>query len=379
MPTSTGSSAHSRMIDLRSDTVTRPTDAMRRAMARAEVGDDVLGDDPTVIALQEKVATLLGTEAALFVPSGTMANQLAIRAQCEPGDEVICHKDNHIIHYETGGPAALSGVMIRTADGPLGQWGPDLLTDLVREPNAHNPFSKLVVLENTHNRGGGSVWHLAKVQEISEAAHAQGLKMHLDGARLWNACIASGRKPSEYADHFDTISCCFSKGLGAPVGSAVCGSKATVARMHRFRKMFGGAMRQAGVLAAAAVHALDHHYDRLEKDHHHARLLSMGLAEITGLDIAMPVATNMVFIDINPAIGSANEFCGKLKTHGVLALPSAPQRVRLVTHLDVTRADIESTITACAKVTGTHQSGKRRRTQKALTRTERSRAGVTPS
>ena len=366
------------MIDLRSDTVTRPTDAMRRAMARAEVGDDVLGDDFTVMALQEKVAALMGTEAALFVPSGTMANQLAIRAQCEPGDEVICHKDNHIIHYETGGPAALSGVMIRPADGPLGQWGPDLLNDLVREPNAHNPFSKLIVLENTHNRGGGSVWHVAKVQEISEAARGKGLKMHLDGARLWNACIASGRKPGEYAKHFDTISCCFSKGLGAPVGSAVCGTEAIVARMHRFRKMFGGAMRQSGILAAAAIYAMDNHYDRLEKDHHHARLLSMGLSEITGLDIAMPVATNMVFIDINAAIGSAGEFCGKLKTHGVLALPSAGQRIRLVTHLDITKADIESTIIAFGKVTGTHQTGKRRRTQKELTKTERSRAGVTP-
>jgi len=348
------------MIDLRSDTVTRPTPAMRRAMARAKVGDDVLGDDPTVIELQEKVAALMGTEAALFVPSGSMANQLAIRAHCEPGDEVICHKDSHIIHYETGAPAALSGVMVRCADGPHGQWGPEQLAELVRGNNAHTPWSRLVVLENTHNRGGGSVWHIDRVQQISDEARRHGLKMHLDGARLWNACIASKRKPREYARHFDTISCCFSKGLGAPVGSAVCGTKEMVLRMHRFRKMFGGAMRQVGILAAGAIHALDNHYERLEKDHAHARYLSMGLGNIPRLQLAMPVATNMVFVDVNAALGSAAEFCDKLKALGVLALPNAPQRVRLVTHLDVNRADIDSVVVAFESASGMGQPGKRR-------------------
>ena len=358
MPTS--ARRPSRLIDLRSDTVTRPTNAMRRVMASAKVGDDVLGDDPTIQLLQDRVAEIMGTQAALFVPSGSMANQIAIRAHCEAGDEIICHKDNHIIHYETGAPAALSGVMIQPVDGPLGQWGADQLHELIRSENAHNPRSRLVVLENTHNRGGGSVWHIDKVAAISKAARSAKLRMHLDGARLWNACIASSRQPAEYAKHFDTISCCFSKGLGAPVGSALCGTHETIARAHRFRKMFGGAMRQVGILAAAALHALDRHYDRLETDHANARVLCTGLGNVTGIQLAMPVATNMVFVDVNPSLGTAADICTRLKELGVLALPSGPQRVRMVTHLDVTRADMDSTITAFERITGRHQPGVRR-------------------
>lgn len=350
----------SHLIDLRSDTVTRPTKAMRRAMASAEVGDDVLGDDPTVHLLQHRVAELMGTQAALFVPSGSMANQLAIRSLCQSGDEIICHKDNHIIHYETGAPASLSGVMIQPVDGPRGQWTADQLPELIRADNAHHPRSRLVVLENTHNRGGGSVWDIDKVAAIAKAARGANLHMHLDGARLWNACIASGRKPSEYAKHFDTISCCFSKGLGAPVGSALCGSHQVITLAHRFRKMFGGAMRQSGVLAAAALHALDHHYDRLETDHAHAKVLCTGLSELTGITLALPVATNMVFVDVSPALGTASDFAARLKALGVLTLPSGPQRLRLVTHLDVTRDDIDSTISAFGRITARHQPGIRR-------------------
>lgn len=340
------------LIDLRSDTVTRPTQAMRRAMAAAEVGDDVLGDDPTVIALQDKVAAIMGKPAACFVPSGTMANQTAIRAHTEPGDEVIAHKDSHIIHYETGGPAALSGVMINPADGPLGQFDVEQLEALVRPDSTHFPHSRLLIIENTHNRGGGSIWSLDKVERVTDRARSLGLRVHLDGARIWNACAATGLKPAAYAQHFDTISCCFSKGLGAPVGSAVCGSKDYIARVFRFRKMFGGAMRQSGVLAAAAVYALDHHVERLTEDHENARRLARAMAEIPGLQLTYPVATNMVFVDIEPRLGSGAEFAAKLKASGVLTLSTGPQRLRFVTHLDVSVAQIDLAIAAIAEAAG---------------------------
>lgn len=323
------------LIDLRSDTVTRPTPAMRAAMAQAEVGDDVLGDDPTVIALQRRVAEIMGKPAAVFVPSGSMANQAAIRAHCEPGDEVICHADSHIIHYETGAPAALSGVMIRPLSGHAGLFDAADVQHAVRPNNAHSPWSKLVIVENTQNRGGGSIWPIEQIQRVTTTARQHGLKVHLDGARVWNACAATGLKPSDYAQHFDTVSCCFSKGLGAPVGSAVCGDEATIARVHRFRKMFGGAMRQAGIIAAAALHALEHHRDRLKDDHASARQLAEGVRAINGLSIPLAVETNMVFVDIDPKLGTAGDFVGRLKSLGVLALPTMPHRIRLVCHLDV--------------------------------------------
>lgn len=340
------------MIDLRSDTVTRPTPAMRTAMAQAEVGDDVLGDDPTVIALQRRVAEIMGKPAAVFVPSGSMANQLAIRAHCEPGDEVICHADSHIIHYETGAPAALSGVMIRPLPGHAGLFDAADVHHAVRPHNAHFPWSKLVVVENTQNRGGGSVWPIEQIQRVSTAAREHGLKVHLDGARIWNACTATGLKPSDYAQHFDTISCCFSKGLGAPVGSAVCGDEATIARVHRFRKMFGGAMRQAGVIAAAALHALEHHRERLKDDHANARRLADGIRTINGLSIPLAVETNMVFVDIDPKLGTAGDVVARLKSHGVLALSTMPQRIRLVCHLDVHAEMIPRAVDALRKAAG---------------------------
>jgi threonine aldolase len=342
------------LVDLRSDTVTRPTPAMRRAMADAEVGDDVLGDDPTVIRLQERVAALMGKEAACFVPSGTMANQTSIRAQTEPGDEVIAHADSHIINYETGAPAALSSVMVRAASGPRGLFDADQVEALARPESVHFPRSRLVVMENTQNRGGGAVWPIEQMARVAAKARELGLRVHLDGARIWNACVATGLEPAEYARHADTVSCCFSKGLGAPAGSAVAGDGAVVARVFRFRKMFGGAMRQAGVLAAAALHALDHHRPRLVEDHENARRLEAGLADIPGVQIPMPVESNMVFLDLDPAMGSAGEFCRRLKAEGVLMLPTGPQRVRAVCHLDVSRAMIESAVGAIrAIVTGT--------------------------
>lgn len=342
------------IIDLRSDTVTRPTPAMRRVMAEAVVGDDVLGDDPTVIDLQKQFAKVLGKPAACFVPSGTMANQTAIRAQTEPGDEVICHEYSHIIHYETGAPAALSGVMVRPLYGAGGLFDADQLEDAVRPHSAHFARSRLLVIENTQNRGGGTIWPLEQIKRVTAKARELGLLCHLDGARLWNACAATGVSPAEYASHFDTISCCFSKGLGAPAGSAVAGDEATIFRVHRFRKMFGGAMRQAGVLASAALYALNHHRDRLIEDHDNAKRLAGGLAEIPGLKVDLSsVQTNMVFFDLEPGLAvTAAELCRKLDGQGIRMLPSGPRRVRAVCHLDVSTDMIVLAVDAIAAAVG---------------------------
>lgn len=342
------------LIDLRSDTVTRPTAAMRAAMANAEVGDDVLGDDPTVIALQERIALLMGKEAACFVPSGTMANQTAIRAHTEPGDEIIAHEGSHIIHYETGSPAALSGVMIRPTFGPLGIFDEDQVEHLVRPRSSHFANSKLLIIENTHNKGGGSVWPLEQIQRVVAAARKHELRCHLDGARIWNASAKTGISVAEYAKPFDTVSCCFSKGLGAPVGSAVCGSKAIISRVHRFRKMFGGTMRQSGILAAAAMYALENHRARLVEDHANARTLGEDLANITGLVLNLSeVQTNMVFFDLDAAVKSnADQLCDALKKVGVLMIPTGPRRIRAVCHLDVNAAQVKEAakhVAACVR------------------------------
>lgn len=339
-------------IDLRSDTVTRPTSAMRVAMSHADVGDDVLGDDPTVIRLQERVAAIMGKEAACFVPTGTMANQTAIRAHTEPGDEILAHEDSHIIHYETGSPAALSGVMIRPLIGERGLFTGDDVARMIRPESIHAPRSRLLVVENTQNRGGGAVWPIDQVRSVTEAARAKGLRTHMDGARIWNACAASGLEPIDYAKHFDTVSCCFSKGLGSPAGSAVAGDRATIARVHRFRKMFGGTMRQSGVLAACALHALDHHRARLADDHANAKALAEGLAPIPGLSVE-PVETNIVFLNLAPSLGmDAMQLCAKLRALDVWALPNSPMRVRMVTHLDVARSMIDRAIACIAQVAG---------------------------
>lgn len=341
-------------IDLRSDTVTRPTPEMRRVIANAEVGDDVLGDDPTIIKLQDAFAAKLGKEAACYVPSGSMANQASIRAHTEPGDEVIAHADSHIIHYETGGPAALSGVMIRPLTGPRGLFDADQVEAAVRPDSSHFPRSRLLVVENTQNRGGGAVWPMEQVERVTAKGRGLGLRLHLDGARLWNACIATGKKPADYAKHFDTISCCFSKGLGAPVGSAVAGDRATIARVHRFRKMFGGAMRQAGILAAAAHYAMDHHFDRLAEDHANAKRLAAGLAEIPGLKLNLSeVETNMVFFDLDPSIKqNGAQFCEQLRAEGVLMLATGPRRIRAVLHLDVDRAMVDQAVERVGSLLG---------------------------
>ena len=349
-----------RMIDLRSDTVTRPTPAMKAAMMAAPLGDDVLGDEPTVQALEAKVAALLGKEAALYVPSGTMANQLAIRSVCEPGDEIIAHRDSHIIHYETGAPAALAGCMVSPLDGPGGLFEAHQVRAAIRHRDQHNPLSRMLLLENTHNKGGGTVWPVAQFEAVAAAGRECGLHVHIDGARLMNACVALGVAPTAFTGHADTVSLCFSKGLGAPVGSALAGSAKLIARARRFRKMFGGAMRQSGLLAAAAIHALDHHVARLADDHANARRLAAIIAATDGLVLEgtpATVPTNMVFFTIDARLGTAQEFCARLAQHGVAAIGMGPGRVRMVTHLDVSGADIDraaDAIRAAAALTARH-------------------------
>jgi threonine aldolase len=333
------------VIDFRSDTVTKPTPAMRQAMAQAEVGDDVFGDDPTVNRLQERVAELLGKEAALLVPTGTMANQTVIRSQTQPGDEIIAHSGSHIYQYESGGPAAISGCMLRLLEGDRGIFTAETLRRAIKKPNPHFPNPALVVVENTHNRGGGSVWPLDQVAEVTEVARDAGLKLHLDGARLMNACVAKACSPVVYAKHFDTVSICFSKGLGAPVGSAVAGDAETIHRVHRFRKMFGGGMRQAGILAAAALHALDHHVDRLTEDHANARHLAEQLSSLPGITIDVSsVETNIVFFRAGDSPESAESFCRAMYEEGVWMLPEGDGRVRALTHLDVSRGDVDRAV-----------------------------------
>jgi threonine aldolase len=340
------------VIDLRSDTVTRPTVAMRDAMARAAVGDDVLGDDPTVIALQGRAADLLGKAEAVFVPSGTMANLCAIAAQTAPGDEIIAHEESHFYFYETGGFAAIAGCSVRLAAGRRGIFGPEEIEVLVRPSSIHFARSRLVVVENTHNRGGGAVWPVAGAESVTERARTLGLRCHLDGARLMNACVATGALPTDYTRHFDTVSMCFSKGLGAPVGSVVAGDAGTMQRVRTLRKRFGGAMRQSGIVAAAALHALEHHVERLAEDHENARVFAGGIREVSGIHLDLAeVETNMVFFEVDPSIGSAADHCKAAEQEGVRMLPVGPRRVRAVFHLDVTRAQAEEASAVIRRLT----------------------------
>ena len=329
-------------VDLRSDTVTQPTPAMREAMARAQVGDDVYGEDPTVNRLQERTAELLGKEAALYVPSGTMSNQTGVRVHTQPGDEMICEATCHIYNWEAGGPAVLSGVMCRTVQGTYGILELEQLRGLIRPENEHYVRTRLVCLENTHNRGGGRIYPLEKMEAICAWAHEHGLVTHLDGARLLNASVATGIPAREYAKHFDTVSICFSKGLGAPVGSALAGSRELIRRARKIRKVFGGGMRQAGVIAAGALYALEHHVERLAEDHTHAQILARAIRETEGLVLDPPdVHTNLVWFKVEPELGTAAEVAERLKEQRVLVSVSGPQVLRACTHLDVTREMVE--------------------------------------
>lgn len=331
-----------RVVDLRSDTVTRPTAAMREAIARAEVGDDVFGDDPTVNALQERIAAMLGKEAALFVSSGTQGNLCALMSHCQRGDEAIVGQMAHTYRYEAGGGAVLGSIqpqpLPQQPDGTL------LVADIeaaIKPDDAHFARTRLLCLENTWN---GKVLPLRYLEEATALAHGRGLATHLDGARLFNAVVASGTPVREIACHFDSVSVCFSKGLGAPVGSALCGPKPLIERARRIRKMLGGGMRQAGVLAAAALHALDHHIERLAIDHANAKRLADGLARIRGITVVAP-DTNIVFASVDGSRTAA--LLEHLKSRGVLA--TGLVGLRFVTHLDVDAEGVDRAIAATAE------------------------------
>jgi threonine aldolase len=327
-------------LDFRSDTVTKPTAAMRQAIANAEVGDDMSGEDPTVNRLEAMVAEMCGKEAAVFACSGTQSNQMAVWAHCVPGDELLINETGHIANFEGGAPAALSGVTCRTIAAPNGMLDVDVLEGKVRPNNQHFCRTRLVCLENTTNMGGGRVYPVEQVARVSAWAHEHGLKVHVDGARFFNAAVAAGYSPAEFCRHIDTISFCFSKGLGCPMGSILVGSAADMARARRARKLFGGALRQAGMVAAAAIYALEHHVERLAEDHANARLLAEAIAGIEGIRInPADVETNLVFFELDPDSGTAAQLSAALHARGVRINSSGPQRLRACTHLDVTRDD----------------------------------------
>ncbi|MEJ7870880.1 MAG: GntG family PLP-dependent aldolase [Rubrobacteraceae bacterium] len=332
------------MIDLRSDTVTRPTEQMRRAMLDAPVGDDVFGEDPTVNRLEEYVAALLGKEAAIYCPSGTMTNQIGVYVGTGRGDEVLLHEDAHIFRYEAGAPALLSGVQVRPLPGEGGIVSPETLRSAVRPENVHFPRPKLLCLENTHNVAGGKVFPLENFASVAAEARGLGIKIHLDGARLFNAAVAAGLPAGEWCEHADTVSVCSSKGLGAPVGSLLAGDGETIREARRARKAFGGGMRQAGVIAAASLHAFEHHIERLAEDHERARNLAAGL-EKSGYTVEPP-ETNIVLVEV----GEAEAFLRALAEQGVLATPWGKSTVRMCTHLDIGDEEITAVVEAASRV-----------------------------
>lgn len=338
-------------VDLRSDTFTKPTPEMRDVIAQADVGDDVFGEDPTVNLLQKKMAQMTGKEAGLFVASGTMGNQVAINAHTQPGEEVIIHEEAHIFYYEAGAPALLSGVQLRTLPGPNGVLTAEQIKQAIRLDNVHFPPTSLICLENTHNRAGGWIYPIDEIIKIRKVADEHGLKIHCDGARLWNASVATGISLKEYGKYFDSISLCFSKGMGAPVGSIVVGDSDFIVRAHRYRKIYGGGMRQVGILAAGALYAVEHHFNRLNDDHKHARLLAEAVNEIDGVDIDLnSVQTNIVVMEVMRAKYTAVQIVEKLKEQGILILAVGPTRLRAVTHLDVSGEGIDLAIRAFQQI-----------------------------
>jgi threonine aldolase len=344
------------MIDLRSDTVTKPSPAMRRAMAEAEVGDDVFGEDPSVNRLQELAAQMLGKEASLFVPSGTMANQICIKAHTQPGDEIIMEHTNHPFRSESGAIAALSGAQVNLLHGMRGVITAAQVDQAIHSgDDVHHAPTSLVCLENTHNRGGGTVYPLDLIRDISTLTHARGLALHLDGARLFNAAVASGVPAPQITQYFDTCTLCLSKGLGAPVGSVIAGSADFIKRAHRYRKMFGGAMRQVGILAAAGIYALEHNVERLAEDHHHAKLLAERMCHAKGLRLdPQEVETNILFLQLDPAEArlDAYQLMHGMRAQGIVASASNATTMRLVTHLDVSREQVETAARVICELLG---------------------------
>ncbi|HQW05718.1 MAG: aminotransferase class V-fold PLP-dependent enzyme [Flavobacteriales bacterium] len=332
------------MIDLRSDTVTRPTSAMRAAMMAAEVGDDVFGEDPTVNALEERIARLFGHEAGMFCPSGTMANQIAVNIHTRPGDEVICDEGAHIYRYEGGGTMVNSGCSVKFVPSDRGRFTAERVQEAINDDQQWLTRTRLVNFENTCNRGGGAVWDIAEVDRIKAICKTNGLALHMDGARIFNAMAATGESPADWGARCDTISICLSKGLGAPVGSVLIGSKELMRQARRVRKRLGGGMRQAGLLAAACHYALDHHVDRLKDDHRRAALLEAKLLTLPYVSSVMPVRTNIVIFTLANK-QAAEPFLAKLNHRGVRAVAFGPSMVRMVLHLDVDDKDISHVIT----------------------------------
>lgn len=339
------------MIDLRSDTATRPSKAMRAFMAEAEVGDEQIREDPTVNRLQEMVAELTGKEAALFLPSGTMCNGIGIKIHTQPGDRIILERNAHPFTSEAGGPALMSGVMTTLVDGARGVFTSDDVRALVPPVSFHSAPTTLVLFENTHNRGGGKVWPLETLNSAADTAHELGVATHMDGARLLNAVVATDIPARVWAEKMDTVWIDLSKGLGAPVGGVLAGTREMMEKARRYKHMFGGAMRQAGIIAAAGVYALEHNVERMAEDHENARRLAEGLSAIDGIELMHDTCeTNLVFLNVANASKSAPEICAGLKERGVLMGALGPSGIRAVTHLDVSREDIETALKAMNEV-----------------------------
>jgi threonine aldolase len=339
-----------RVVDLRSDTVTRPSEGMRRAMAEAVVGDDVLGDDPTVKLLEERMASLLGKEAAVYVPSGTMANLLGVLTQTSPGDEIILDRNCHIINYEAGGACTIGGVQLYPLDSPDGFLPEEKLGSAVRPDNIHHPRTTLVTVENTHNRGGGRIYPFERLEAVSKFCRGRGLRLHMDGARLANAVVAAGIPFDRYGSLADSINICFSKGLGAPVGSILISDAETVKEARYWRKRLGGGMRQVGILAAACLYAMDNNVERLAEDHARAARIGEAVGRTPGMELVFPVDTNIVIFSTGGA--DPAEMIAKLAGLGILALDIGHGRVRMVTHLDVTDDDIDFFEEAFPRIAG---------------------------
>ncbi|MCL6523182.1 MAG: low-specificity L-threonine aldolase [Thermoflavifilum sp.] len=331
------------MIDYRSDTVTRPTPAMLEAMMHAEVGDDVWGEDPTVQALEERMAHLFGKEAGLFCPSGTMTNQIAVKIHTQPGDELICSELAHVYQYEAGGMAFHSGVQAHTLPGNRGLITAEQIVEAINPDDIHKAPTRLVWIENTVNRGGGCCYDLSELKRIHYLCRERGLALHLDGARLFNALVARGENPQQYGELFDTISICLSKGLGCPVGSVLIGSKKLIHQARRIRKLMGGGMRQAGFLAAAGIYALDHHIQRLAEDHAHAQRLANVLSELPYVTDILPVETNILIFNLKQPM-NAQLFTEYMKKYQILVHPISHTSIRMVTHLDIHPEMVDRTI-----------------------------------
>jgi len=331
------------MIDLRSDTITKPTPDMLEAMQKASVGDDVYGEDPTVHELETMVADLFSMESALFCPSGTMANQIAIKCHTNPGDEVICDKLSHIYQYEGGGIAFNSGCQVKLIDGSFGKINASQVENHLNPSDIHKSNTALVSVENTSNRGGGSCYELKDLQDIKEICHKNNIGFHLDGARLWNAMVAKNQPASAFGQIFDSVSVCISKGLGAPVGSLLIGNHSFIHQARRYRKVFGGGMRQAGYLAAAGIFAIKHHLPKLAEDHQHAFLIAQALKKKKFVTEIFPVETNIIIFEVN-GLYDAPGFCRFLKGHDILCTSISSHQIRMVTHLDITKKMVEKII-----------------------------------